>query len=65
MAVTWVTYSPDFAQWKWDVLPGRTAGWIRFDLVAVELIPQADVEDARHDGVDSVLGVFVRHELHA
>src|SRR2546429_1196959 len=24
MAVTWVTYSPDFAQWKWDVLPGRT-----------------------------------------
>ena len=41
------------------------AGWIRFDLVAVELIPQADVEDARHDGVDSVLRVFVRHELHA
>src|SRR6476646_4366240 len=24
MAVTWVTYSPDFAQWKWDGLPGRT-----------------------------------------
>jgi hypothetical protein len=24
MAVTWVTYSPDFAQWKWDVFPGRT-----------------------------------------
>src|SRR5579872_3465444 len=24
IAVTCVTYSPDFAQWKWDVLPGRT-----------------------------------------
>src|SRR3977135_2221995 len=24
MAVTWVTYSPDFAQWKWGVPPGRT-----------------------------------------
>ena len=24
MAVTWVTYSLDFAQWKWDVSPGRT-----------------------------------------
>ncbi|MGB2668779.1 MAG: hypothetical protein WAK48_32655, partial [Candidatus Acidiferrum sp.] len=23
IAVTCVTYSPDFAQWKWDVLPGR------------------------------------------
>src|SRR5262249_2826461 len=24
IAVTCVTYSPDFAQWKWDVLPGST-----------------------------------------
>jgi hypothetical protein len=24
MAVTWVTYSPDFAQWKWGWPPGRT-----------------------------------------
>src|SRR6516164_6239061 len=24
MVVTWVTYSPDFAQRKWDVSPGRT-----------------------------------------
>jgi len=24
IAVTCVTYSLDFAQWKWDVLPGRT-----------------------------------------
>jgi len=23
MAVTWVTYSPDFAQWKCQVSPGR------------------------------------------
>ena len=23
IAVICVTYSPDFAQWKWDVLPGR------------------------------------------
>jgi hypothetical protein len=23
IAVTCVTYSPDFAQWKWGVLPGR------------------------------------------
>jgi hypothetical protein len=68
MAVTWVTYSPDFAQWKWDVLPGRTMtlpGGYALTLSPSNSSPQADVEDARHDGVDSVLRVFVRHELHA
>src|SRR5262249_17539102 len=41
------------------------AGWIGLDLVAVELIAQADVEDTRHDGVDAILGVLMRHEFHA
>src|SRR5262245_54128960 len=40
-------------------------GRISLDLITVELIAQADVEDTGHDGIDSVLGVSVRHELHA
>jgi hypothetical protein len=51
MAVTWVTYSPDFAQWKWDVSPGRTitlpGGYAT--TFAVELLAQADVENAGYD----------------
>jgi hypothetical protein len=49
----WVTYSPDLAQWKWDVSPGRT------------MTLPADVEDARRDRINSVFRVFVRHQLHA
>src|SRR6266704_5985348 len=37
-------------------------GWIRLHLIAVELIAQADVENAGHDGVDPVLRVSVRHQ---
>src|SRR5215471_15672752 len=37
----------------------------RLHLIAVELIPEADVEDARHDCVDPVLGMPVRHQLRA
>jgi hypothetical protein len=33
-------------------------------LLGVELITQADVEDAGHDCIDPVLGVPVRHQLH-
>src|SRR5256712_11183866 len=44
-----------------DDAPGR----IRLHLVAVELIAQADVENAGHDRVDSVLRVSVWHQLHA
>src|SRR4029077_456336 len=40
-------------------------GRIRLHLIAVELIAEADVENAGHDCVDSVLRVFVRHQLHA
>src|SRR5436190_19223625 len=39
-------------------------GRIRLHLVTVELIAQADVENAGHDGVDPVLRVSVRHHLH-
>src|SRR5580704_11954934 len=66
MAVTWVTYSPDFAQWKCQVSPGRTTtlpgGY------ASTLLPpfaQPDVEHAGHHGVDAVLRVLVRHQLDA
>ena len=41
------------------------AGRIGLDLVAVELLTEADVEDARDDRVDSVLRMFVRHQLRA
>src|SRR6266480_7461818 len=40
-------------------------GRIRLHLVAVELIAQADVENAGHDRVHSVLRVPVWHHLHA
>src|SRR5882757_3848079 len=42
-----------------------TAGRICLHLVAVELIAEADIEHARHDRVDTVLRVLVRHQLHA
>jgi hypothetical protein len=67
MAVTCVTYSPDFAQWKWDVLPGRMTtlpGGIRLHFIAIKLIAEADVENARYDCVHSVLRVFVWHQFH-
>src|SRR5213594_2096404 len=40
-------------------------GRISLHLVAVELIAQADVENAGHDRVHSVLRVSVWHQLHA
>jgi hypothetical protein len=41
------------------------AGRIGLDLVSVETIAEADVENAGHDGVDPVLPVPVRHQLDA
>jgi hypothetical protein len=38
-------------------------GRIRLDLIAVELIAEADVEDTGLDGVDSILGVSVRQSF--
>src|SRR5882724_9288722 len=43
----------------------HATGRIRLHLVAVELIAQADVENAGHDRVHSVLRVSVWHQLHA
>ena len=43
----------------------NATGRIRLHLIAVELIAQADVENAGHDCVDSVLRVSVRHQLYA
>ena len=43
----------------------NAARGICLHLVPVKLIAQSDVENARHDCVDSVLGMFMRHELHA
>ena len=40
-------------------------GRIRRHLIAVEAITQADVENAGHDRVDSVLRMSVRHQLYA
>jgi len=38
---------------------------VRLQLSLVELFAPADVENAGHDGVDAVLLVPVRHQLHA
>ena len=46
----------DFAQWKWGRVAGQNddaARRICFDLVAVEPITEADVENAGHDRVDA------------
>ena len=42
MAVTWVMYSPDFAQWKCARIAGQNdhgTGWIGLQLAQLELIP--------------------------
>src|ERR1700730_9515066 len=51
---------------------GRIAGkndhatWrIRLQLIGVELVPQADVKNAGHNCVDSILLVPVWHKLHS
>jgi hypothetical protein len=41
------------------------AGRISLYLFAVEPLAEADVENAGHHRVDSILRVFVRHQLHA
>lgn len=67
MAVTWVMYSPDFAQWKCEVFARQhddAAGRIGLYLITIESIAQADVKDARHDRVDSILRMSMRHQLH-
>jgi hypothetical protein len=43
----------------------NTAGRICLDLVAVESIVQADLENAGHDRINSILWVPVWHEFHA
>ena len=42
-----------------------TARRVRFHLIAVELVAQADVKDTRYYCVDSILRVSVWHYLHA
>jgi hypothetical protein len=59
-------YSPDFAQWKWGVLPGRmitAPGRIGFQLTRVEFITESNIKDAGNHGIDSILRVLVRHQL--
>src|SRR5262245_43545971 len=43
----------------------NAAGRIRLQLVAIELIAEADVEDTGYNCVDSILWVSVWHQLHA
>jgi hypothetical protein len=42
------------------MLPG---GYLH--LLTIELIPEANIKDAGHDCVDSILGVPVGHQPHA
>jgi hypothetical protein len=42
----------------------QAAGWMRLQFFGVEAIAQADIEDAGDDGIDAVLGMAMRHELH-
>src|SRR5262249_52831909 len=57
-------YSPDFAQRKCQVSPGRmTLPGEYASTFAVEGLPEADVEHTEHDRVDAVLWMLVRHQL--
>src|SRR4051812_14822538 len=49
-----VTRKNDHASW-----------WIRRHFLAIELVTEADVENAGHDGIDAVFRMFMRHELDA
>jgi hypothetical protein len=40
-------------------------GQMRLQSIGVEFVAKADIEDARYDGVDPVLGVAMRHQLYA
>jgi hypothetical protein len=51
---------PGFA-WKND----HTSRRIALHLVAIEGLPEPDVKNARHDRVDAILWMLVRHQLHA
>src|SRR5258708_9430438 len=50
---------PGFA-WKNDDASRR----IGLQLIAIEGLSEPDVKNARHDRVDSILWMLVRHELH-
>jgi hypothetical protein len=68
IAVTCVTYSPDFAQWEMGRVArenDHSAGRIGFQLTCVEFITQSDIKDTGNHGIDSILWVLVRHQLHA
>ena len=41
-----------------------TAGRIGLKLLGIEPITEPDVEDTGDNGVDAILGVFVRHQLY-
>jgi hypothetical protein len=50
------------------VLPGSTMtlpGWIRLQLIGVELAAETDVENAGDHCIDTILQVSVRHQLYA
>src|ERR1700681_237164 len=47
--------------WQHDHRTGR----ICFELVGIEFIPQTNVEDSRNYGVDAILRMAMRHQLHA
>src|SRR5579863_1468569 len=43
----------------------NSAGWMGLEFFGLEPIAEADIEDPGHDRINSILRVFMRHELHA
>src|ERR1700678_3611150 len=41
------------------------AGWVGFQLTRVELLTQSDIKNAGNHGIDAILRVLVRHQLHS
>ena len=42
-----------------------STGWVCFQFLGIELVTQADVENASNDGINSVFRMSVRQQLHS
>ena len=68
MPLTCEMYSPDFAQWKCGVLPGRTItlpGGYAFNLSASKFFAEPDIKHSGNDGVDPILRMHMRHQFYS
>lgn len=52
---------------KMRCIPGQndhSSGWIGFQFSVIEFVSEPNIKDAGYNGVDAILRVLVRHQLH-